>query len=117
MATPVLSALHVAFEEHSYCAEHGLEEGSESAVAAHAVSDIKLPAGVRAGENHEPAPGHELCAFGEIASRDAISAELTLAVEAAPLADMRAGLPVESIAGHPIPLLLVAPKSSPPLAA
>jgi hypothetical protein len=122
IASPALSALHHAFEQHSYCPEHGtLEEQrddvAEPAARAPVAAETGLSSAVFAADRGQSALGHEVCAHQEFAPRDAFSPEHAVAVEPAPLARTADRSPNESIAGRPIPLLHAAPKCSPPRAA
>ena len=117
LATPILSVFHIAFEEHSYCAEHeSLEEGP-SAHASDARPNVGGHDAAFAGSKDTPEPNHEECAFGESFTRDTISVDQPCFAEIAHTVSAPPAPPIASDAGPAIPLLLAAPKSSPPHAA
>ena len=113
--TPLLSVVHVVVEEHRYCAEHErLEEDEGHAQGVERVSETSTSR-VAPNTPAEPSGEHADCAFGDDFSRDdyILSHHLTLHVGLgfAPSAALWVAAP--SLAD----LLLVAPKTSPPLVA
>jgi hypothetical protein len=115
--TPMLSVVHVALEPHVYCAEHGiLEEGGTHLATGDAATEADSRAS-RSGEERVPKGGsHTACAFGELATRDIVGFEVSVAIEKA-FPGRPSGTPLDQRVKHsPVGLLLVAPKTSPPLA-
>ena len=117
VGAPILSLVHVAHESHNYCAEHQrLEEASHgSTVADHVDSESsEIPAFAARNDANHSSPEHEECSFGESFTRDTASSDATeFAFSAAAFAALVAD-PPKTFAGSSIPLLLTAPKSSPP---
>jgi hypothetical protein len=109
-AAPVLAAMHANAEVHRYCVEHARVEESgqlrtqtpaERAPAAHPDSD--------------PMPGHDGCAFARICRFGQVLA--VVVVDPGGIlepVDFAAPAPLEP--APPVPLLSVAPKTSPPVA-
>jgi hypothetical protein len=104
---PILAVLHANAEVHRYCVEHAtLEE------TGRAEGDVAA-AGATAASQGEPAPGHEGCAFARVCRFGQVFGHVVLdAVELIP-AVVLAPPPLES-PPLSLPLILVAPKTSPP---
>jgi len=112
-----MAAAHVALVEHSFCAEHErLEEGAEVHLPGtdEAHSHASETAAVSPGHPEDLQAEHEGCAFGESFTLEDcfvlpvdLAAEPALAIESPQV--LRSGTLAESL-----PILRVAPKSSPP---
>ncbi len=115
IATPLLSVAHAALEEHRYCVDHErLEEASESHSRAPGAKG-SAQANVSHAHSDELPTEHVDCAFDEDFTRAAPDRFLPYPLATtSPCfllpAPLRAVLPAESI-----PLLSIAPKSSPPI--
>lgn len=117
LANPVLSAVHHLLEVHTYCAEHGtLEEVADSRAGEPTDDESGCSPAVRERDGGPPTFGHDACALQEFAPRDIFTPEVDCASARAAIAEATTTAPVMWTAGLPIPLLLVAPKSSPPYA-
>jgi hypothetical protein len=113
IVAPVAAAVHAQLHEHRYCAEHATFEHDEAGERGAAAPE---PHAVIAGaEDGAAEAAHEACAFTTFTSRAANGAPChdaaRVPVEHAPQAP-----PAHETDAPPIPLLLTAPKSSPPLA-
>jgi hypothetical protein len=117
---PVLAVIHVALEDHIYCAEHQrLEEGSD---AHSAVGDSAMTQADAKGSqtqsfqprSEESAASHEGCAFGEDFTREGLRLEHRISAEPALMASDSEAIRLTGNASSGIPLLLSAPKNSPP---
>lgn len=117
IATPILSAAHVMLVQHSFCAEHErLEEGADVHASGidSGASDTSELATVSPGHPVDSEPGHEGCAFGEdFPLEDYFLLPTTLDAEPA-MASEASQLLRALAADQRVPLLLVAPKNSPP---
>ncbi len=110
IALPVVGAIHGAHEQHVYCAEHGALEELRGGSAA-GTSDLPESV-IDAGA---PAPDeHEACAFSHVVPCKA-AARPSLTWHRLPPAAQPCVAPVASSDTCPIPLLALAPKSSPPV--
>ncbi len=120
IAVPLLAMIHIAAEEHNYCAEHGaLEEGSGhhssnaslASDAKEAPADALGSAPMRLPDND----AHTGCALTEQATHDIAPFEIAISVEAAPglVTKRRSVVVAEAVAS--INILRGAPKTSPPL--
>lgn len=119
IATPLLSAAHVALEAHTYCAEHGvLEEGRTHHASMPASEDADVGPAFHASKQELPGnDSHTVCAFGEIATHDVTPHAFEVAVAAAPTALSVEIASFERSATASSCVLRSAPKTSPPQAA
>ncbi len=121
IATPVLSAIHVALEAHTYCAEHGtLEEGTPHQLDSDTASNTEdsTDAGVHTNkEEDSDSSSHTVCAFGDPATRDIKAFDVAVLVGPAPATGACTLAVYENTVPANLRLLLLAPKTSPPLAA
>jgi hypothetical protein len=118
LAGPLLAALHEAEARHRFCNEHGvLEEVFEAAdgEASRPGEDPALAApGARLERGAEPEGGHARCAFhAGTRPRAACPAPPAVAALAPPFA-VTAPSPTLDLAPAPTPIILFAPKTSPP---
>lgn len=120
IATPLLSVAHVVLVEHRFCAEHErLEEGADGHASGteEGYSDVGESSRVSPGHAEESRVEHEGCAFGEnFTLEDHFVLPLALVAEPAFASEASQVLRTGTVAAS-VPLLLVAPKSSPPLIA
>jgi hypothetical protein len=114
IAAPLLSVAHVALDEHTYCAEHErLEEGAN----AHSEPPSEQDSTASVFSSREPGESpdeHEACAFGEDFTRETWTLSHDFVVTPM-LAVERAPALVAFDLVKTTPLLLVAPKNSPPI--
>lgn len=113
---PMLAAVHLAVEEHAYCVEHGALEDVADTDGPHVDFEDDDSARARPG-GQEPASPHEACAFEDCAIRDVEIVELVQMAAIVPVVHGPMVLLASSHVGNPVPLLLTAPKISPPFAA
>ncbi len=115
LGAPLIAALHVAFEEHAYCVEHGALEELDH--AARGDSTREADAKHIQIEPTESSIAHMECVFGEPAVREEFIAVSASAIAAAaPQAPQEPALLDREQPCSSIELLSVAPKSSPPAA-
>jgi hypothetical protein len=108
---PCFADLHGKRERHRYCVQHGAFEDVDDAGGAGSPNDASsrlAPAPARG-------PAHHPCAFVQAAPARVAGALTAGLGELAPRLTEATRLP-RSPGRRPIPLLLVAPKSSPPAA-
>jgi hypothetical protein len=109
---------HFLFVRHAICAEHGdlvhAGEASQHGTAAHPELAIAAPA-LQAMPTSEPAHGDEHCAIVSDRREHALRAS-SQALHAPALTDAAlSAAGREASRGAPIPIFLLAPKSSPPV--
>jgi hypothetical protein len=110
LVTACLAAIHGGTDRHTYCPEHRtFEEQSEARASAKAVAS-------EAGSvDRAPLAPHEVCPFGDCLNPPAGARPAVLRVAALVPARRAATPPVLPLPPPVVPLLLNAPKASPPL--
>ena len=108
-AAPPLSVAHVLVESHRYCGEHGvLEEAAQGGPGRPGGDGHSTAVGAR-----QAAAAHEDCAFHDCWRTSQTLWRHVVEAHALPLiAD--AGLPQALTYGPALPILALAPKTSPP---
>ncbi len=113
IAAPLAAVLHGETERHRFCPEHGVFEDVEDQGGADRHEGEAAP-GVSAADRGA-ASAHHVCAFAQATLADAREGDTAAARrEPARPSPLRA---LASVDRPAIPLLRVAPKSSPPLQA
>lgn len=108
LASPVLALLHAQAEIHRYCAQHGTLEEAGAPEPASPRSDRPVAAGLPTAESP-----HDGCAFAPHYRFSQILVSFTLEPGGdLPPRRSPGGRPTGW--GSPLPLLLLAPKTSPP---
>ena len=117
LSMPILAVAHVVVTEHRFCAEHErMEEGTgvHAPGVEEAGTEHDDTARVCGDQTEESELDHEACAFGDsFTLEDAFIQPSDLTVEPA-LASEAPPAPHSQTVHCSLPLLLVAPKSSPP---
>ena len=109
-AAPVLATIHANAEVHRYCAEHARVEESGKARPGTAVA-----ATPSAHPDSDRLPAHEGCAFARVCRFGQVLA--TVVLDPGGILDTTPFDPPARLEpAPPLPLLSVAPKTSPPLA-
>jgi len=119
------SVLHAATDQHRYCAQHhAFEDIGPASASASAPASVGAPAGRASddGRDHierhpgERADQHDSCPFASPGVQ-AAAGRVYARVAAAPVLPAVARAPIVVAHDAPIPLLHLAPKSSPPATA
>jgi hypothetical protein len=112
IASPLMSVAHAAMVAHTYCAEHErVEEGDNIHATKHHDESHALSAVSPVQEDN----AHKDCAFSEdFTLEEYFVLASSLIVEVAPTIEVAPVLHSKTDAKG-LPLLLIAPKSSPPL--
>jgi hypothetical protein len=105
---PILAALHANAEVHRYCAEHGMVEEAASGAARAADTHPS------AHDASEPAPSHDGCAFAQVCRFGQVLGPL-VHFAASELDPTPVPCPVVADPAPPLAVLLIAPKTSPPV--
>jgi hypothetical protein len=109
-AAPVLSVLHASAEAHRFCAEHGVLEDA----GREETDDTPAERGPVAAGQSDPSTSHEGCAFARFCRFGQVLAQLVLE-PAGELEHRLAVPPTLVIAPARVAIILIAPKTSPPV--
>jgi hypothetical protein len=115
--------VHLALVPHTVCAEHGELVHAEQGASVHAggadatsanAAHVATTAAYRAGHAAESADHHEHCFVSALRRQSSAVAPAQASPQLAPLAGCQATTLLTAATAPAIPLLALAPKSSPP---